>query len=100
MNKLLLVLGAGRLNIPALKEMSKVARIVAVDKCPHEHINSPELRIFQCDFSDNEKLLNFVINYDFDGVYAMNDHAILPAAIVAKKFNLGSTSFKTSEVLL
>ena len=56
--KSLLVLGAGRLNIPALREMSKVVSVVALDKNPHSLINESQLKICECDFSDQDKLLN------------------------------------------
>ena len=87
-NKSLLVLGAGRLNIPALREMSKVVSVVALDKNPHSLINESHLKICECDFADQDRLLNFVENQEFDGVYPMNDHAITPAANVAKKLGL------------
>lgn len=98
--KSLLVLGAGRLNIPALREMSKVVSVVALDKNPHSLINESQLKICECDFSDQDKLLNFVENQEFQGVYPMNDHAIMPAANVAKKLGLEAIDYATSEALL
>ena len=80
--------------------MSKVVSIVALDKNPHCLINESQLKIFECDFSDQDKLLNFVENQEFDGVYPMNDHAIIPAANVAKKLKFGGNNFATSEALM
>lgn len=99
-HKSLLVLGAGRLNIPAIQEMSKVVSVIALDKNPHSLINESRLKFFACDFSDQDELINFVENHEIDGVYAMNDHAIIPAENVAKKLGLKGINYATSDVLL
>ena len=80
--------------------MSKVVSVVALDKNPHSLINESHLKICECDFADQDRLLNFVENQEFDGVYPMNDHAITPAANVAKKLGLEGIDNTTSEALL
>ncbi len=95
-----MVLGAGRLNILALREMSKVVRVIALDKEPYKTVDDPKLKILKFDFAQTNKLLDFLKKQEFDGVYAMNDHAILPAARVVNKFKIKGNSCLESEALI
>jgi biotin carboxylase len=78
--KTLLALGAGRLNLPALREMSKIAYVIALDRKPHETIDEHSLKTVSLDFSDQEALYDFAKQQTLDGVYPFSDHAIRPAA--------------------
>ncbi len=86
--KTLLVLGVGRSNIPAIQQMSSVARVIAVDRKPFQILESSSLNTLTLDFADHEAILNLVRQQAIDGVYPFSDHAIRPAAIVTKLLRL------------
>ena len=86
--KTLLVLGAGRLNLPALREMSLFANVIAVDKKPFEVINEPRFKTVALDFSNLDALLSFAMQESVDGVYPLSDHAIRPAAFLVETMGL------------
>lgn len=86
--KTLLVLGAGRLNLPAARAMSRVARVIAVDRKPFEDIDEPGFKTIALDFADQEALLSFARQESIDGVYPFSDHAIRPAAMLGAALGL------------
>lgn len=86
--KTLLVLGAGRLNLPAARAMSSVARVIAVDRQPFEIIDEPRFKTVALDFSDQEALLRFAEQESVVGVYPFSDHAIRPAALLTATLGL------------
>lgn len=90
--KTLLALGAGRLNVPALREMASVVRVIAVDRDPYISINEQNLRTVKLDFSNPKELLRIAHLESIDGVYPFNDHAIRPAGLLVR--NLGLIGLK------
>jgi len=86
--KTLLALGAGRLNLPALRAMSVLAHVIAVDRKPFEDIDEPAFKTVTLDFSDQDALLNFARQESIDGVYPFSDHAIRPAALLTADLGL------------
>jgi biotin carboxylase len=86
--KTLLALGASRLNLPAARAMSSIARVIAVDRAPFELIDEPQFKTVQLDFANQSELLSFSRNESIDGVYPFSDHAIRPAAMLCATYGL------------
>lgn len=98
--KTLLALGAGRLNLPAARAMSSVARVIAVDRQPFENIDEPGFKTVALDYSDQEALLRFARQESADGVYPFSDHAIRPAAMLTATLGLVGLQGEVAENFL
>lgn len=98
--KTLLALGAGRLNLPAARAMSSVARVIAVDRKPFEDIDEPAFKTVALDFSDQDALLSFAKQESIDGVYPFSDHAIRPAAMLTAALGLVGLQGEVAENFL
>lgn len=98
--KTLLALGAGRLNLPAARAMSSVARVIAVDRKPFENIDEPGFKTVALDFSDQEALLKFAEQQSVAGVYPFSDHAIRPAAMLTAALGLEGLQGEVAENFL
>lgn len=98
--KTLLVLGASRLNLPAARAMSSVARVIAVDRKPFKDIDEPGFKTVALDFADQEALLIFARQESIDGVYPFSDHAIRPAAMLAAALGLVGLQGEVAENFL
>lgn len=98
--KTILALGAGRLNLPAARAMSSVARVIAVDRQPFECIDEPGFKTVALDFADHEALLNLAKLESVDGVYPFSDHAIRPAAMLSAALGLGGLKGEVAENFL
>lgn len=98
--KTLLVLGAGRLNLPAARAMSPVARVIAVDRKPFEDIDEPGFKTVALDFADQDALLSFARQKSIDGVYPFSDHAIRPAAMLTAALGLVGLQGEVAENFL
>lgn len=98
--KTILALGAGRLNLPAARAMSSVARVIAVDRQPFECIDEPGFKTVALDFADHDALLNFAKRESVDGVYPFSDHAIRPAATLTAALGLAGLQGEAAENFL
>lgn len=98
--KTILTLGAGRLNLPAARAMSSVARVVAVDRKPFECIDEPNFKTVSLDFADQSALLSFAKRESIDGVYPFSDHAIRPAAMLTTALGLAGLQGEVAENFL
>lgn len=98
--KTLLLLGAGRLNLPAARAMSRVARVIAVDSKPFEAIDEPGFKTVALDFSDQAALLRFAKSELIDGVYPFSDHGIRPAAMLTAALDLVGLQGEVAENFL
>lgn len=98
--KTLLALGAGRLNLPALRAMCSVARVIAVDRKPFEDIDEPGFKTISLDFADMDALLSFARQESIDGVYPFSDHAIRPAAMLTAALGLVGLQGEVAENFL
>ncbi len=98
--KAILTLGAGRLNLPAARAMSSIARVIAVDRKPHESIDEPNFKTVALDFADHSALLDFAKRESIDGVYPFSDHAIRPAALLASALGLAGLQGEVAENFL
>ncbi len=96
----LLVLGAARVNFPALVSMAKVANVVAIDANPTELTRIKNLEVIKQDFSDIDGLRRIVHKYSVSGAYPMNDHAIRPAAKLVEEFGFVGLAGVTAENFL
>ncbi len=98
--KTLLALGAGRLNLPAARAMSSVARVIAVDRKPFENIDETSFKTVALDFSDQVALLRFAEQESVSGVYPFSDHAIRPAAMLTAALGLVGLQAEVAENFL
>lgn len=98
--KTILTLGAGRLNLPAARAMSSIARVIAVDRKPHESIDEPNFKTVALDFADHSALLDFAKREFIGGVYPFSDHAIRPAAVLASTLGLVGLQGEVAENFL
>ena len=80
--------------------MSKIVRVIALDKEPYKTVDDPNLCILSLILHKPISSLDFLKKQEFDGVYAMNDHAILPVARVVNKFKIKGNSCLESEALI
>lgn len=94
------MLGAARANLTALTEMSKIVRVVAVDKSPASTLSLENLMFVPVDFSEPSELDELVTRLDVAGVYSLSDHGILPAARIVNRLGLCGIDFETSNNFL
>ncbi len=94
------MLGAARANLTALTEMSKIVRVVAVDKSPASSFSTENLMFRAVDFSEPAELDELVAHLDIAGVYSLSDHGILPAARIINRLGLGGIDLETSNNFL
>ena len=98
MKKRVLILGASRYyvrSIIAAKELG--CEVIVVDRNPKAEGFRYADYHEAADFSDIDRSLNVATKYHIDGVVAVNDFGVKPAAVIAKEMGLVSISPQIAE---
>ncbi|MBL7996075.1 ATP-grasp domain-containing protein [bacterium] len=90
MKKRLMILGASNANRMALLEFAGLqnTECIVLDGNP-DSIAKPMFQYFHhVDITDSSKVLSLAEQYNIDGIYSMNDHALRSASVVSTKLCL------------